>query len=137
MASVEDVKIPYEILIRFDADGLPKGAHAQFIRRVRVDGEMLKEEIGDAVPLDLEGFPTSLLMSDTARDALVEVTRLNAENNALKAKAAAAESALTIAEQRMSDLVQPRTPATRDDYDYVYDESGSIVAASPKLIEKA
>lgn len=79
MATVEDGKIPYEILIRFGDDGLPKGAHAKFIRRIKIDGEIIKEDIGSAEPLNIEGFQTSALMSDTTRDALAEVSRLSAD----------------------------------------------------------
>lgn len=99
MPSVEDLKMPYEILVRFGDDGKPRGAHAQYIRRVTVDGELLKEEIGNAEPLDLEGFPTSGIMSDTLRDALAEVTRLNAtvisEREAANAHIAELEKSLS------------------------------------------
>lgn len=104
MPTVEDIKIPYEILIRFGETGLPKGAHAQFIRRVSVDGEVLKEELGDAVPLDLAGFPTSTLMSDTARDALAEVGRLTDANASLDTRANAAESDLATARARLEEI---------------------------------
>jgi hypothetical protein len=83
--NVSDVKVPYEILIRFNDDGTPRGAHAQYLRRVTLGDEVLKEEIGEAVPLDIEGFPTAEIMSNTSRDALAEVTRLNAENAEMRA----------------------------------------------------
>lgn len=84
MADLQDVKIPYEILIRFGDDGTPRGAHVQYVRRVTLKGELLKEEIGESEPLDLKGFPTSTVMSDATRDALAEVTRKTIENNALR-----------------------------------------------------
>lgn len=87
-----DTNTPYEILIRFGYDGLPKGAHAQYLRRVILDDEVLKEEIGDAVPLDIVGFPTSTVMTDTTRDALAEITRLNEENAMLAAQLNAASA---------------------------------------------
>ncbi|WP_430259768.1 hypothetical protein [Neorhizobium sp. IRS_2294] len=80
---LKDVKIPYEILIRFGLDGLPAGAHCQYLRRVTLDGEVLKEEIGQAEPLDIAGFPTSDIMSNTTRDALARVTSLESEKAVL------------------------------------------------------
>lgn len=71
--SVEDVKVPYEILVRFDENGAPSGAHVQYRRRVTLDGEVLKEEIQDAQPIDLDGFPTSAIMSDATKIALAKI----------------------------------------------------------------
>lgn len=104
MANVEDVNLPYEILIRFGDDGLPKGAHAQYIRRISIDDEMIKEEIGNAEPLDLEGFPTSALMADTARDALAEVTRLNGQVESLKTELDTRTNSLDTANKRGEEL---------------------------------
>lgn len=87
---ITDTKTPYEILIRFGMDGLPTGAHCQYLRRVVLDGEVLKEEVGQAEPLDLAGFPTSGIMSNTARDALVRVTSLEGEKAGLVAELEAA-----------------------------------------------
>lgn len=114
MPSVEDVSLPYEILIRFGDDGRPRGAHAQFIRRVSVDGELLKEEIGNAVPLDLDGLPTSSLMSDATRDALAEVERLNAEVETLTNRANAAESSAASVGQANEQLGQENEQLKRD-----------------------
>lgn len=104
MATVEDTKTPYEILIRFGDDGLPRGAHAQFIRRVKIDGELIKEEIGNAEPLDIGDFPASAIMSDTTRDALAEVTRLNAVVEGMNAEAAANANAAELARQQIADM---------------------------------
>jgi len=81
--ALTDTKTPYEILIRFGLDGLPTGAHCQYLRRVVLDGEVLKEEVGQAEPLDIAGFPTSGIMSNTARDALARVTALETEKAGL------------------------------------------------------
>jgi len=81
--ALTDVKIPYEILIRFGEDGKPKGAHVLFRRVVTLDGEILKDEIQSAEPIDVEGFPTSQLMADATRDALAKVTAQAAEIAAL------------------------------------------------------
>lgn len=100
MAEITDTKTPYEILIRFGDDGKPRGAHAQFIRRITIDGELVKEEIGNAEPLDLKGFPTSTLMSATTRDALAEITRLRGEMNMLTGELSAAQA-------RIAELEKP------------------------------
>lgn len=81
--AIEDKKIPYELLVRYGLDGEPAGAHVQYRRRIIMDGELLKEELGTAEPIDLEGFPTSAIMADTTRDALARVTVLNDLVNAL------------------------------------------------------
>jgi cell division protein FtsB len=82
--ALEDTNVPYEILVRFGTDGLPRGAHCQYLRRVVLDGEVLKEEIQPAQPIDLEGFPTSTIMSDATRDALAQVAILRRERDDLQ-----------------------------------------------------
>lgn len=79
-----DVKTPYEVLIRYGMDGLPRGAHSQMVRTVTLDGEILKQEILAAQPLDLAGFSLSALMTTTTQNALVQVTALTTENAELK-----------------------------------------------------
>lgn len=77
-ATVQITKKPYEILIRFSTAGLIQGAHAQFIERVFVNGELLKETIGDAVPLATEGIGASELLGTATTAALDTATELNA-----------------------------------------------------------
>lgn len=107
MATVEDVKVPYEILIRFGEDGAPLGAHVQYLRRVTLDGEVLKVEIGDALPLDIVGFPTSELMTAATRDALAEVTRLNVENDRLQDQIEILSNQLTALSARLAAVTAP------------------------------
>lgn len=76
--AIEDKKIPYELLVRYGLEGQPAGAHVIYRRRVVMDGEVLKDEIGTAEPIDLAGFPTNDIMTDTTRDALAEVATLTA-----------------------------------------------------------
>lgn len=104
MADVLDRKIPYEILIRFGDDGKPRGAHAQYIRRVTLDGELLKEELGEAVPLDISGFPSSDIIGQVATDALAELTRVNAENAALTSALNEQANKLAQADERVAEL---------------------------------
>lgn len=77
--ALEDKKVPYEILIRYSEDGTVRGAHAQFRRIVTLDGETLKDEVLPAEPLEVEGFPTMSVMTDTTKNALARVTALEAE----------------------------------------------------------
>ena len=90
--ALDDTKTPYEILIRYGIDGQPKGAHCRYLRRVVLDGEVLKEEEGPPEPLELAGFPTSAIMSDTARNALSRVSSLEAENNAMRVEIEAGQN---------------------------------------------
>ncbi|KQY20216.1 hypothetical protein [Rhizobium sp. Root483D2] len=82
---ISDQTIPYEILIRFDDEGAPKGAHVQSRRRVIMDGEVLKDEILTAAPLQLEGFPTSAIMTTATQAALVQAAALNSQIETLTA----------------------------------------------------
>lgn len=81
--ALTDSTVPYEILIRFNDDGTPRGAHVQSRRVVTNDGEVLKDDILPAAPLDLAGFPTSAIMSNTARDALTQIGVLTAQASEL------------------------------------------------------
>jgi hypothetical protein len=104
--TIEDKKIPYELLVRYGTDGKPVGAHVQYRRVVIMDGETLKEELGVAEPIDLEGFPTSAIMDDTTRDALAHVTALNAKVHALTKQ----NSKLTLMVEK---LVAEKLPAEK------------------------
>lgn len=95
--AIEDRLIPYEILVRFGDDGAPRGAHAQYRRVVTFDGEVLKDEPLPAQPLDIDGFPTSRVMSDTAMRALARLSVLEKE-------AAGREEALAEASARIAEL---------------------------------
>lgn len=81
--AVVDETVPYEILIRFNDYGEPRGGHARYLRRVVLDGELLKVEVGPAEPIDLAGFPVSGLMTAVQVSALAQVTRLTAQVEAL------------------------------------------------------
>lgn len=100
--ALNDIKIPYEILIRFGDDGQPKGAHALFRRVVTLDGEVLKDEIQDAVPVDTDGLPTSVIMSDVAKGALAKVTAQATEIAALSERLSAANA--TIQQLRQAEV---------------------------------
>lgn len=88
--ALNDRTIPYEILIRFDAEGAVQGAHLVHRRIVELDGERLKDEIGAAQPVALDGGDGPLL-----RAVLDEALALAlADNAALRAQCAVLEQAL-------------------------------------------
>lgn len=103
--AITDTKTPYEILIRFGLDGLPAGAHCQYLRRVVLDGEVLKEEVSPAEPIDLDGFPTSEVMTDVLRDALAQIALLTSRENELVDQVNAAAEAVETANERIAVLV--------------------------------
>ncbi|RKD61566.1 hypothetical protein [Rhizobium sp. WW_1] len=86
MAEILDQTIPYELLVRFGPDGTPAGAHVQYLRRITLDGVIIKDDVQPAQPVDLAGFPTSDIMSDACRDALAKVTAQVAEIATLNGK---------------------------------------------------
>ena len=94
MPDIQDQTVPYELLVRFGADGAPVGAHVQYLRRITIDGEVVKEDIQPAQSVDLEGFPTGTIMSNATRDALANVDILNKKIAALTAELAGANAQL-------------------------------------------
>jgi hypothetical protein len=87
--ALNDRTIPYEILIRFDDQGAVGGAHLIKRRIVELDGERLKDEVGLAQPVAIEGEDAPVL-----RDVLDEALTLAlADNAALRARIAALEEA--------------------------------------------
>lgn len=109
--AISDTTVPYEILIRFGEDGAPRGAHCQRRRIVELDGERLKDEVLPAEPLALDGFPTSAIMSDTLRDALIRIQQLQDQ---LADVAGELEAATTRAEQAEEQVVQLQAQLAAD-----------------------
>ncbi|KQY71357.1 hypothetical protein ASD52_06660 [Ensifer sp. Root142] len=91
--AIQDTKTPYEILIRYGNDGSLQGVHALYLRKIILNGEVLKEEAVPAEDVDLEGFETSQIMNETTRSALMRVVALEAEVSALKSQLTAATEA--------------------------------------------
>lgn len=79
MPDIQDQTFPYELLVRYGPDGNPVGAHVQYLRRITLDGEIIKDDVLPAQPIDLAGFPTSAIMEDTCRDALATVATQTAQ----------------------------------------------------------
>lgn len=91
--AVENHRVPYEILIRYDEGGRPKAAHVQYRNIVTADGVVIKNEVEvDVAPVSLEDFASNELMTKSAEDALLEVTRLNLRVEMLEAQLAEREA---------------------------------------------
>ncbi|HSX00805.1 MAG TPA: hypothetical protein VLF67_01065 [Candidatus Saccharimonas sp.] len=100
--AIQDTTVPYEILIRFDREGNLQGAHKIERRTVVMDGEVLKDEPGDAIPLEVGADGTVWgVLNEAQTIALATATSLqgqlaaaNAEKEDLYAAAAAATDEL-------------------------------------------
>ncbi|MBA1212954.1 DUF4376 domain-containing protein [Pseudomonas oryzihabitans] len=117
MTEVTQRDIPYEILIRLDADGV-RGAQYQTLFQLLVDGVVKQERVSDPVPLSLvdDGVGTLLskVLGEAAATALSENARLAAEVEAIhqisQADAASlAEAQTTIAhlQAQLAELNKP------------------------------
>lgn len=117
MTEVTQRDIPYEILIRLDADGV-RGAHYQTLFQLLVDGVVKQERVNDPVPLSLvdEGVATLLskVLGEAAATALTENARLadeleSAQQSAQADAASLAEAQAAIAQlqAQIADLTKP------------------------------
>lgn len=111
---LSDQTIPYELLIRFGNDGTPKGAHVQNRRLVVLDGEILKDEILPAAPLQLEGFPTSAIMSNATQAALAQVGDLHQQIETLTAAVTNWEADAQAAHTAMNAAVAAKNAAEQE-----------------------
>ena len=91
---MQTIKAPYELLIRWGADGALAGAHVQY-RYIVTDGAVqVAESVGVAEPLTLAtaaGFPLGDLLTQAQADALAAVAVATAERDAALAALAAAQ----------------------------------------------
>lgn len=117
MTEVTQRDIPYEILIRLDADGV-RGAQYQTLFQLLVDGVVKQERVNEPVQLSLvdEGVGTLLskVLGEAAATALTENARLadeleTAQQGAQAAAASLAEAQAIIGQlqAQISDLTQP------------------------------
>ncbi len=109
MADILDQTFPYELLVRYGPGGAPVGAHVQYLRRITLDGEIIKDDVLPAQPIDLAGFPTSAIMGDTCRDALAIVATQTAQIAALNGQLSTANANLATVS---NDVDQLRTELT-------------------------
>jgi len=109
MPDIQDQTFPYELLVRYGPDGTPVGAHVQYLRRITLDGEIIKDDVLPAQPIDLDGFPTSEIMEDTCRDALATVATQTAQITTLNAQLQTANTNLATVS---NDVDQLRTELT-------------------------
>ncbi|MFC8749745.1 DUF4376 domain-containing protein [Pseudomonas oryzihabitans] len=117
MTEVTQRDIPYEILIRLDADGV-RGAQYQTLFQMLVDGVVKQERVNEPVPLSLvdDGVATLLskVLGQAAATALTENARLadeleTAQQSAQADAASLAEAQATIAQlqAQLAELTKP------------------------------
>lgn len=117
MTEVTQRDIPYEILIRLDAEGV-RGAQYQTLFQLLVDGVVKQERVNDPVPLSMvdDGVATllSTVLGDAAATALTENARLadeleTAQQSAQADAASLAEAQATIAQlqAQLAELTKP------------------------------
>lgn len=72
MANVEDTRYAYELLIRGNPDGTV-AAHVQYLRVIKLDGAVIKQEVEPPVgvsPESVEGTPFQVIVGELAAVAL-------------------------------------------------------------------
>lgn len=117
MTEVTQRDIPYEILIRLDADGV-RGAQYQTLFQLLVDGVVKQERVNDPVPLSLvdDGVATLLskVLGEAAATALTENARLTDELESAQQSAQAdaaslaeAQAAIAQLQAQIADLTKP------------------------------
>lgn len=117
MTEVTQRDIPYEILIRLDADGV-RGAHYQTLFQLLVDGAVKQERVNEPVPLSLvdDGMATLLskVLGEAAATALTENAKLadqldTVQQSAQADAASLAEAQATIAQlqAQLAELTKP------------------------------
>jgi hypothetical protein len=96
MAELIDSTVPYEILIRFDDSGALAGAHKIERRRVSLDGEVLKDEVGPAKPIAVDDAddPGGLwgVLGEALTRALARTAEQASEISGLRAQLAEASA---------------------------------------------
>lgn len=76
--TIVTTKLPYELLIRWGADGKVQGAHVQW-RYVTNDFGTVTESVSPAESLHLTGFPLKDILSQTEVNALSELGKIQSE----------------------------------------------------------
>jgi len=133
MPDIQDQTFPYELLVRYGPDGAPVGAHVQYLRRITLDGEVIKDDILPAQPIDLAGFPTSGIMADTCRDALATVATQAAQIAALNGQLETANANLATVSDDADKL---RTELTNVQAEAVTNQNtlnGQLITLSDQL----
>jgi hypothetical protein len=80
--TIEKKQVPYEFLVRMNAQGQIAGAHVQFLEQIVEDGTVLSEKVLDAQPVSLageSGFPISQIINDVQATAIATTESLNAQ----------------------------------------------------------
>lgn len=107
--ALEETRTLYEILVRFDEFGKPKGAHAQYLDGIARDGVLISAQPGPAIPLALVDTSDALTLKDVLGDAFVGIVaakdEAEAQVAALEAEGAAKDANI---QQLMADLEAAR-----------------------------
>lgn len=93
MPEISDRTYPYEILLRFDESGSLAGAHKIDRRRVMLDGEVIKDEVGPARPIAIDDAREPGGLGSVLGEALILAL----------AKAAEQETEIAALNQRLSE----------------------------------
>lgn len=95
----------YEVLIRVN-EGIPWAAQYQTITEVKKDGVVISATIGDVAPVadksSAEFDVIAQLIGHESAGAMLEIQRLNTENESLRSKIEALSSELTNAKSVMA-----------------------------------
>lgn len=106
---MQTVKLPYEVLIRFDQDGAVQGAHVIWAFKVMSDdGSVVAYQSGGAEDAGdpTSKFPLSGAVSDAIIAAFQDRTKLLADHAAeLKAAATALQAAQEEAANQIADVM--------------------------------
>lgn len=96
---MEKITTPYELLVRWGADGKIRGAHYQFVTRYVEDGEIVTEKLSDAQPIGLDGsgdFPLKDILTKAQADALATANAKIAEAVAIRQAASEEVTAVRV-----------------------------------------
>jgi len=98
---------PYELLVRWNANGEISGAHVGFIERTFKDGVEIAHKIGDVMPVGIgaaTGFPLADILEAVHIDALIERDAAISDKNAAIQKLNVAERKSTDDQTKIAEL---------------------------------
>jgi len=105
--AIERIIRPYELLVRWGADGAIQGAHVQFIEEIKEGAQVIAATLGNAQPVALAagaGFPLSDILDAAHIAALKAADLANAATAAAETKVLEMEAELTAIKQQAEAL---------------------------------
>lgn len=105
--ALEEKKIPYEFLIRFNNEGRVNGAHIAYTETIIKDGQVIHSKQTDPQPVTLgvdEGFPLEDILGELNVLNVKEIELLQSEKSALEKKVTANEEEITSLNSRIEEL---------------------------------